>query len=191
MVAQVYGHPYEVALAELITRPLGLSKTLIPPGNLLPSPHMRGYDLESNGTLDDVTTLFAAGWSWSSGGVASTVPEVAAFFRAYVSGKFATPAARRAQFRFVPGNSEPPGPGTNAAGMALFRYVVPCRGRGNVTVYGHTGNTPGYTAFAAASADGRRSAAVSIGAQITATTNAARFPALREVFRLAVCAAMA
>jgi hypothetical protein len=58
------------------------------------------------------------------------------------------------------GSSEPPGPGKNAAGLALFRYRTRCG-----TVWGHTGNTPGYTQFAAASGDGRRSVTVSVNAQ--------------------------
>ena len=57
---------------------------------------------------------------------------------------------------FVPGGeSSPPGPGKNSAGLALFRYQSKCG-----TVYGHTGNFPGYTTFIAATADGRRSAVV-------------------------------
>jgi D-alanyl-D-alanine carboxypeptidase len=32
-----------------------------------------------------------------------------------------------------------PGPGTNSAGLAIFRYQTRCG-----TVYGHTGNFPGY-----------------------------------------------
>ena len=41
--------------------------------------------------------------------------------------------------------------------MALFRYETPCG-----VVYGHTGNTPGYTQFAVASPDGTRSATVAM-----------------------------
>jgi D-alanyl-D-alanine carboxypeptidase len=52
---------------------------------------------------------------------------------------------------WVGGESSPPGPGKNSAGLALFRYQTKCG-----TVYGHTGNFPGYTQFAAATADGSR-----------------------------------
>jgi len=39
------------------------------------------------------------------------------------------------QFQFIPGgSSDPPGPGNNSAGLAIFRYETRCG-----TVYGHTG----------------------------------------------------
>jgi D-alanyl-D-alanine carboxypeptidase len=87
---------------------------------------------------------------------------------------------------FVPGSSEPTGPGVNAAGLGIFRYRTRCG-----TVYGHTGNTAGYTQFVAASANGSRSAVVSINAQITPTVSPLKFPALRRIYTLAVCAALA
>lgn len=88
------------------------------------------------------------------------------------------------------GKSDPVGPGRNAAGGALFRYRTRCG-----TVYGHTGDIFGYTQFAAASADGSRSATVSINTQRTQETDgggkqkAYRF--LRRTEVLAVCAALA
>lgn len=84
------------------------------------------------------------------------------------------------------GSSEPPGPGTNSAGLAVFRYQTRCG-----TVFGHTGNTAGFTQFIAASKDGSRSVSVSVNAQITPKSNAKRFRDLRAIFGLAVCAAMA
>jgi hypothetical protein len=85
------------------------------------------------------------------------------------------------------GSSEPPGPGKNAAGLALFRYRTRCG-----TVWGDTGNTQGYTQFAAASPDGRRSVTVSVNAQHTPTAGRqAVFEALRRAKGLAVCAALA
>jgi D-alanyl-D-alanine carboxypeptidase len=58
-------------------------------------------------------------------------------------------------------------------------------------VYGHTGNTSGYTQFAAATRDGSRSVVVSINSQITLHMNSDRFPELRRIYTLAVCAALA
>ncbi|HEY5164904.1 MAG TPA: peptidase S12, partial [Acidimicrobiia bacterium] len=86
----------------------------------------------------------------------------------------------------VAGNSEPPGPGVNAAGLGIFRYQTSCG-----TVYGHTGNTAGYTQFIAATRDGSRSATVSVNAQVNPRTDAKLFPTLRRVFSTAVCAALA
>jgi len=89
------------------------------------------------------------------------------------------------QFDFIEGGrSEPTGPGRNAAGLAIFRYRTPCG-----TMFGHTGNTPGYTQFVAASRDGSRSVVVSVNRQTTPKVRPDIFRELREVYALAVCAA--
>jgi D-alanyl-D-alanine carboxypeptidase len=133
-----------------------------------------------------VSELFAAGWTWASGGIVATPMDANRFIRAYASGATTDERTRAEQFDFVEGHSEPPGPGRNAAGLAIFRYETRCG-----TVYGHTGNTSGYTQFVAATGDGSRSATVSINAQITPARDEARFRQLRRIFGLAVCAALA
>lgn len=88
----------------------------------------------------------------------STPRDLNAFIRGYVSGSLFGRAVQREQFRFVRGGrSSPPGPGANAAVLAVFRYRSRCG-----TVYGHTGNFPGYTQFAAATRDGRRAVTMSL-----------------------------
>jgi D-alanyl-D-alanine carboxypeptidase len=67
----------------------------------------------------------------------------------------------------------------------VFRYDTECG-----TVYGHTGNTPGYTQFIAASEDGRRSVTVSINGQITPDSNPDRFEELHAIYELGVCSAL-
>ena len=137
---------------------------------------------------EDVSELVAAGWAWASGGIVSTPTDLNAFVRGYVGGDLFGREAQRQQRRvFEGGGSEPPGPGKNSAGLALFRYETRCG-----TVWGHTGNTLGYTQFMAASPNGRRSVTVSINSQITPTEGAPGvFEALRRAERLAVCAALA
>jgi D-alanyl-D-alanine carboxypeptidase len=135
---------------------------------------------------EDVTHLFAAGWTWASGGIVATPDDANAFIRAYVRGATTSPSLRRAQFEFRPGSSEPTGPGRNSAGLAIFRYQTRCG-----TVYGHTGNTSGYTQFVAATANGTRSTVVSVSSQITPTAHPERFTELRQIFGLAVAAALA
>jgi D-alanyl-D-alanine carboxypeptidase len=97
---------------------------------------------------------------------------------------------RREQRRWIPnGGSEPTGPGTNSSGLALFRYRNRCG-----TMLGHTGNTFGYTQFAATTADGSRSTTVSITLQRTQHAVGwplAVFQALRTAEERAVCAALA
>ena len=185
MIEAATGSSYEHVLAADVFEPLGLTRTSLPAGSAMPVPAVHGYVLDPPAVPEDVTNQFAAGWTWASGGIVSTPRDANAFVRGYVSGKTTDTATRTAQFRFRPGHSEPPGPGTNAAGMAVFRYRTRCG-----TVYGHTGNTAGYTQFIAADAAGKRSVSVSVNAQITPSSNPEAFTQLRAVFDLAVCAAL-
>lgn len=182
MIQNVTNRSYAGVLASNVYAPLGLKGTSLPVGSAMGTPTLRGYDISTK-PLEDDTNLLAAGWSWASGGIVSTPADALAFVRGYVRGALFNKATRAAQFTFRPGNSEPTGPGTNYAGLGLFKYVTSCG-----TFYGHTGNTPGYTQFVASTADGSRGATVSINAQITPNTNPAQFPALRNIFQLAVCA---
>jgi D-alanyl-D-alanine carboxypeptidase len=184
MAEAATGQPYEDVLQQRVYGPLGLTRTSLPRGPEMPSPYIHGYNVNP---IDDVSEFYAAGWAWASGGVVSTPRDVDRFVRAYVTGATTDAATKAEQFQFVPGgSSEPPGPGQNAAGLGIFRYQTACG-----TVYGHTGGTAGYTQFIAANADGTRSTTVSINAQITPNSDPTRFPFLRGVYLLAVCAAMA
>jgi D-alanyl-D-alanine carboxypeptidase len=91
------------------------------------------------------------------------------------------PGIQAQQLRFVRGGrSSPPGPGHNDAGLGLFRYRTRCG-----TVYGHTGNFPGYVQWAAATRDGSR--AVTTTLDIAAPTGRL-LRALRSTQQAAVCA---
>jgi D-alanyl-D-alanine carboxypeptidase len=189
MVQAATGHLYEAELRTQVTKPLGLTQTTLPRGPGLPRPYIHGYELGKNGAPEDLSTVFASGWAWASGGIVSTPANLNRFIRGYVSGRLFGRAVRSQQRRFVAGGSEPTGPGKNSAGLALFRYRTRCG-----TVYGHTGNTFGFTQFAAASANGSRSVTVSINLQRTQHSKgeaAAVFQELRRVELLAVCAALA
>jgi D-alanyl-D-alanine carboxypeptidase len=186
MVEAATLQPYETELRDRVFMPLGLSRTSLPRGVQVPAPYVHGYEVSPGHTPEDVSELFAAGWTWASGGVISTPADANRFVRAYVRGATTNALTRAAQFKFVAGHSEPPGPGRNSVGLAIFRYQTRCG-----TVYGHTGNTAGYTQFIAASSSGARSAVVSISAQINPSVDRARFKELRDLYTLAVCAALA
>jgi len=106
--------------------------------------------------------------------------------RAYVRGSFFDRGARRQQRRFRRGSSVPTGPGSNSAGLALFRYRTRCG-----TMYGHTGayGLGGYTQFAAATPSGRRSATLTANTALVGSSGPAR--AFRRVMGRALCAALA
>jgi D-alanyl-D-alanine carboxypeptidase len=179
MIESATGRSYADVLASQVLRATGL-----PVGADLPTPYIHGYDV-SEQPPEDVSTAIAAGWAWASGGVVSTPADLARFIGEDVRGSFTDARTRRAQFDVRPGSSEPPGPGENSAGLGLFRYETRCG-----TVYGHTGNTVGYTQFAAATPDGRRTVTVSVNSQITPAGAPELFGQLREVFELATCAAL-
>jgi D-alanyl-D-alanine carboxypeptidase len=185
MVEAATGRPYEQELQERVYAPLGLTNTSLPRDAALPTPFLHGY-AGSGSEREDVSEAFAAGWSWASGGVVSSPGDATRFVRGYAAGATTNPQTKEEQFDFVKGHSEPPGPGTNSAGLAIFRYKTRCG-----TVYGHTGNTAGYTQFISATADGSRSATVGITAQITQKGDKKLFASLRAILGLAVCAAMA
>jgi D-alanyl-D-alanine carboxypeptidase len=188
MVEEATGKTYEQQLRKQVYKPLGLSKTSLPRGADLKEPFIHGYDNDPpQQPPEDVSEIIAAGWSWASGGIVSTPADLNTFIRAYVGGRLFGSKTRAQQRKVVEGgSSEPPGPGKNSAGLALFRYETKCG-----TVWGHTGNTPGYTQFMAASGDGRRSATVSVNTQLTPKAGEAGvFGALRRAEELAVCAAL-
>ena len=187
MIQAATGLGYDNVLEQDVYRPLGLTQTSLPVSATMPVPFVHGYAPEPGISPEDASEVLAAGWAWAAGGIVSTPAEANRFVRGYVRGATTDAATRAKQFQFIDGaTSEPPGPGANAAGLAIFRYRTTCG-----TVYGHTGNTFGYTQFVAASANGSNSVSLTVSAQISPSTNASLFPSLRHTFESAVCAALA
>jgi D-alanyl-D-alanine carboxypeptidase len=185
MIEAVTGTSYESALATYVTTPLHLTKTTLPANAQMSEPYVHGYSVEAGKAPEDDTAAINPGLAWASGGMNSTVAELNTFMRAYVSGHLFDAATQQQQLQFVAGDSGPPGPGTNSAGLAVFRYQTPCG-----TVYGHSGNYPGYTAFAASNLRGTRSVVVVVNEQLNTGTTTA-FTQLRHIWELGVCAALA
>lgn len=168
----VTGLSYERVLSALMLDPLGLRGTSLPPGYRMPAPYVHGY-----AGKEDQSEVVTATFPWASGGIVSTPTDLTRFIRWY---------APRGRGPFRAGNSDPEGPGVNEAGLAIFRYRTRCG-----TVFGHTGNFFGYTAFIAATRDGRRSITIQASTQLSKGTGDQRaFQALRRAFSLGVCAAL-
>ncbi|MGE5636941.1 MAG: serine hydrolase domain-containing protein [Nocardioidaceae bacterium] len=173
--------PYARLLRGLIFRPLGLRRTSFPSRPPLPRPFIHGYSTAPGQPPEDVSTLLSPSGAWASGAIVSTPFDLGRFIRAYLSGRLVPARLQRLQLRFVRGgNSSPPGPGANAAGLGIFRYRSRCG-----TVYGHTGSFPGYVQWAAATRDGRR--AVTSSFNIPALTGEL-LTHLRQAQATAVCA---
>lgn len=180
---RVSGKSYATLLREIVFRPLKLKATSFPSRPALPKPFIHGYIAQPGSQPQDVSTILSPSGAWASGAIVSTPKDLNAFIRGYLSGRLVPATLQREQLRFVAGgNSSPPGPGTNAAGLAVFRYRTRCG-----TVYGHTGNFPGYVQFAAASRDGSRSVTTSLN--IPAPTGAL-LTRLRNAQETAVCAVL-
>jgi D-alanyl-D-alanine carboxypeptidase len=182
------GLPYDILLYQLVFDPLHLRRTVMPLGFSMLEPFVHGYDNNATGERDDISEALNMSTVWASGALISSPLDSNRFIRAYAGGKLFGGATRAAQTDFVPGGeSEPKGPGENSAGMGLFKYDTRCG-----TVYGHTGNFPGYTAITVSSPDGRRSFVMLVSTQLD---KAAGVPATFEFWRKTaedgVCAAFA
>jgi D-alanyl-D-alanine carboxypeptidase len=181
------GIPYRKLLQRQVARPLGLRQTALPQGFRVPKPTIHGYDTLPE--IEDLTECCSMAFVSASGGLYSTPHDLSRFTRGYVGGELFGGATRAAQFDFVRGaGSEPPGPGRQSGGLALFRYTTRCG-----TVFGHTGNFPGYTQFTAATKNGRRSVTFSVNRQLAPDAPGELAPEvfntqLRRDYRLAVCA---
>ncbi|MET9445099.1 serine hydrolase domain-containing protein [Streptomyces sp. NPDC006610] len=182
MAEAATGTTYEQLLADLVHRPLGLRRTSLPRDHRMPEPYLHGYDVTPP-PPQDVSEVLGASGVWASGGIVSTPADMNRFVRAYAGGALYGEDVLRAQRRWIPGASQPAGPGRNSAGLAIFRYATRCG-----TVLGHTGNFPGYTQLIAATPDGRRSLTFSVTAQINETTAPEQVARLRAVQEDAVCA---
>ncbi len=181
LIAQaVTGEPYATLLQKIVFDPAKLRQTTLPTTVALSTPFIHGYVVAPGSKPTDVSTFLSPSGAWASGGIVSTPADLNKFMRDYLARTFFGSAQQRAQMRFVAGSSSPPGPGTNSAGLAIFRYRTRCG-----TVYGHTGNFPGYTQFAAATRNGKRSVTTSLN--IPAPTGAL-LARLRSVQTTAVCA---
>ena len=177
------GLPYDRLLRRYVYRPLGLEETSLPRNVRMPRPYLHGYDPVPNQEPEDASKVISPSGAWASGGMVSTPNEVGRFFRAYVSARLFSPGTRRLQRDFVSGSSSPPGPGSNDAGLALFRYRSDCG-----TMFGHTGSFPGYRMFAASNGNGRRSVVFSVNAQIVPGSGSQEVSELiTRAQRLAVC----
>ena len=184
MAEAATGRTYHQLLVDEVFEPLGLRQTDLRNDSVLPGPKIHGYQVRP---LENLTECCSMAFVAASGGIYSTPHELTQFVRGYVRGDLFRRATRNAQFDFVPdGSSEPPGPGKNSAGLGLFRYRTTCG-----TVFGHTGNFPGYTQFTAATKNGRRAVTVSVNRQLAPDApgiDAVRaFARLRRTYRVAVC----
>jgi D-alanyl-D-alanine carboxypeptidase len=182
LIAEVHSQStFEKALSYFVFAPAKLSETSFPTESKLTKPFLHGYSPENDGAYSDVSSLLSPSGAWASGAIESTPNDLNKFIRAVMGAKLFNDRARQWQMRFIPNaNSSPAGPGKNSAGLSLFKYETKCG-----TVYGHTGNFPGYVQFAAATRNGGRAITTSLNIAAPTGTLLKR---LRAMQTTAVCA---
>jgi D-alanyl-D-alanine carboxypeptidase len=181
-----FGQSHDKQLHDFVFSELELERTSLPTGLAIPEPYVRGYDNTPPNPPEDISEVINVQQVGAAGAIISTPVELTRFVRAYASGKLITRGLRYQQ-RASPSaqQGEPPGPGQNSGGLALYRYRTDCG-----LVLGHTGNFPGYTTLMIATPNGRRSAVVTVNEQLAENARPETFEHLHRVFELAACAAL-
>ena len=163
MVQAATGTSYEDVAAGARSRAARSAQTSLPRGPRAAGPvHPRLRRSRTPAADEDVSEILASGWAWASGGDRLDAARAEPLHPRLRRRRALRPAPSQrgaAPLRPERRSSEPPGPGVNAAGLALFRYQTALR-----HLYGHTGNTFGFTQFAAATRTapvGRRSRSTS------------------------------
>jgi len=114
-----------------LTEPLGLNDTVFPDTVAMPRPYAHGYDFNAKGNWEDVSETISPSITWAAGEMISTVPDMARWVKAYVSGTTNSAKSQRERLHCLP-----IAPNTN---MAFGLGVGHSAGW-----YGYTGGLPGY-----------------------------------------------
>jgi D-alanyl-D-alanine carboxypeptidase len=138
LIQRVTGHGYAQEIQQRILRPLGMHHTYVPATDpAMPAPYLHSYDsqgLAPGAPLADISqqspTLYGA-----QGAMISTTADLDRFITALFRGKL-LPAAELDDMFTIPAVAS----GPFRYGMGLLSYAF----SNGVTVWGHTGETPGY-----------------------------------------------
>ncbi|WP_433241937.1 serine hydrolase domain-containing protein [Actinomadura nitritigenes] len=149
IIEKATGHPVGTEFQRRIFTPLGLRHTYYPTTDpRFPGPYVHGY----YDAYGDVSTQISPSSARTSGGIVSTVDDVARFHRALFTGRL-LPAKQMREMRTVqPVNDDGV---VEDYGLGAARIKFSC-GYG----WGHDGGFPGYRTWTYTSADGRRQAII-------------------------------
>jgi D-alanyl-D-alanine carboxypeptidase len=182
IVEAATGHKLESELRRRIFAPLRLRATSLDTVPRIAGPHARGYFLRP---LEDVT-VGSPSYVWAAGALVSTADDLARFFRALLGGRLLRPELLREMEAFV---TPPAG---FSYGLGLQKFRLPCG-----SSWGHAGGSPGYSADAYNSRDGRRQVVILINATEPLTPSLKNFrsfnaprraaPALERLTGTAYC----
>jgi D-alanyl-D-alanine carboxypeptidase len=151
LVEKVTGRPFREELRRRIVDPLRLRRTDLPAGPDLAEPYLRGYTHFDDRPEEWVDVSRRHEHGWAGGGLVTTHDDLTRFFAGLLGGRLLSPALLTAMqtpsgapsFRGAP----PPGaPSGEVYGLGLQR---------SGDLWGHGGDTHGYSHRALASPDGR------------------------------------
>jgi D-alanyl-D-alanine carboxypeptidase len=138
LIQQITGHSYAAEIQQRILGPLGMHHTYTPTTDpAMPGPYLHGYDRpfrDATAPLTDISeqnpSLYGA-----QGAMISTTADLDRFITALFRGRLLPPARLNDMFTIPAAASGP-----FRYSMGLLAYTFP----NGVTVWGHTGETPGY-----------------------------------------------
>ncbi|MFI0453966.1 serine hydrolase domain-containing protein [Actinomadura sp. 6N118] len=131
-----------------IIRPLGMRHTSLAVDRSFPGPYVHGY-MDGYG---DVSTEVSLSSAWASGGVISTVDDVAKFHRALFTGRL---LPRRLQREMTTTRPVADGSVMQDYGLGVVKTRFSCG-----IAWGHDGGFPGYRTWTYTSAEGQRQAVI-------------------------------
>ncbi len=133
IIEKVTGDPAGHEITTRIIDRLGLKHTVFPMGHGLPAPYMHGYapvDGQPNGSADlQDFSIYSPTPFWTAGGMVSTVGDLRIWLKAIATGKLLSARMHAAQLKFSAPNTSSYGLGVMNAGGTMF---------------GHSGEVPGY-----------------------------------------------
>ena len=141
LIQRVTGHGYAQEIQQRILRPLGLRHTYVPAASpAMPGPYLHGYDSALPADISQQSpSLYGA-----QGAMISTTADLDRFITALFRGRLLPPAQLDEMFT-IPAVAS----GPFRYGMGLLSYTLP----NGVTVWGRTGETPGYATGVLATRD--------------------------------------
>ena len=150
LIERVSQRPVGEQIDERIVKKLGLSHTYFPaPGEeKIRGTHPRGYHLNGEGKLEDITEMDPA-WGWAAGAMVSTPSELNTFFQAVFDGRLLTQSSIDEMKNGAVDASSYLGSGT-VYGLGLIGRSLSCGG----TAWGHGGTIYGYQTDNAVGPDG-------------------------------------
>jgi D-alanyl-D-alanine carboxypeptidase len=155
LLEEATGRSLESLVRQRIVRRLHLHDTYLPTRPTIRGYHARGYYPPALTGSDyvDVTEV-SPSVAWAAGALISTASDMRRVYQALLGGRLLRRALLQQMLTMV--QLDP----TNAYGLGVYRVELPCG-----TVWGHTGNFPGYFTIAVNDLSGRRSAVVIISTQ--------------------------